>query len=73
MKNCESNQQMEKYFEIARNFDKTFTGNGLIPNCLRYSYVPHDYFSDLLSKKLDNVNESSISVAFTSFYKKVSI
>ena len=68
---CENDQQMEKYYETARNFDKSFNGNGLIQNCLNYDYAPHDYFSDYNYEKLDNMNESEINVAITTFYKHV--
>ena len=69
---CENDQQMEKYYETARNFDKSFNGNGLIPNCQRYEYAPHDYFSDYNYERLDNINESDINVVLTTFYKHVS-
>ena len=68
---CENDQQMAKYYETARNFDKSFNGNGLIPNCLRNDYAPHDYFSDYNYEKLDNMNESEIYVAIATFYKHV--
>ena len=69
MNTCENDQQMKKYYEIARHFDESFTGNGLIPNCLHYDYVPHDYFSDY--EKLDSKNESELIVLFSTFRKKV--
>ena len=68
---CENDQQMEKYYETARNFDKSFNGNGLIKNCLQYDYAPHDYFSDYNYEKLDNMNESEVYVAIATFYKHV--
>ena len=71
MNNCENDQQMEKYYETARNFDKSFTGDGLIKNCLHYDYIPHDYFSDYNYEKLDSKNESELIVFFSTFYKKV--
>ena len=71
MNNCENDQQMEKYYETARNFDESFTGDGLIPNCLHYDYVPHDYFSDYNYERLDSKNESELIVTFSTFYKKV--
>ena len=71
MNNCENDQQMEKYYKIAQNFDKSFTGDGLIPNCLRYDYVAHDYFSDYYYEKLDSKNESELTVLFSTFHKKV--
>ena len=71
MKNCENDQQMESYYETARNFDKSFNGNSLIPNCQHYDYAPHDYFSDYNVERLDNNNESEINVVITTFYKHV--
>ena len=71
MNNCENDQQMEKYYETARNFDKSFTGDGLIPNCLHYDYVPHDYFSDYNHERLDSKNESELHILFETFHKKV--
>ena len=69
---CENDQQMEKYYETARNFDESFNGNGLIPNCQHYEYAPHDYFSDNNYERLDSINESEINVVLTTFYKHVS-
>ena len=71
MNNCENDQQMEKYYETARNFDKSFTGDGQNRNCLNYDYVPHDYFSDYNDKRLDSKNESELTVLFSTFSKKV--
>ena len=71
MNNCKNDQQMEKYYETAQNFDKSFTGDGLIPNCLHYDYVPRDYFSDYTYQKLDSKNESELMVFFSTFNKKV--
>ena len=70
MNNCANDQQMEKYYETARNFDKSFTGR-LTSNCLHYDYVPHDYFSDYNNEILDSKNESEFIVLFSSFHKKV--
>ena len=72
VKDCKTDQQMESYYETARNFDKSFNGNGLIPNCQHYDYAPHDYFSDYNLEKLDNINESEINFVITTFYKHVS-
>ena len=69
MNTCENDQQMKKYYETARHFDESFTGDGMIPNCLHYDYVPHDYFSDY--EKLDSKNGTELIVLFTTFRKKV--
>ena len=71
MNTCENDQQMKKYYETARHFDESFTGDGMIPNCLHYDYVPHDYFSDYNNEILDSKNESEFIVLFSSFHKKV--
>ena len=71
MNNCENDQQMEKYYDTARNFDKSFTGDGLIPNCLHYDYVTHDYYSDYNGDRLDSKYESELIVLFSTFHKKV--
>ena len=69
VKNCENEQQMEEYYETARNFDNSFTG--LMRNCQKYDYAPHDYFSDYNYERLDNINESEINVVITTFSKHV--
>ena len=71
MEHCVNKQQIEKYFKAARHFDKLFPENDVIPNCLRYNYVPHDYYSDYNFEKLDNFNESEIMVVFSTFYHKL--
>ena len=71
VKNCENDQQMESYYETARNFDKSFNGNSLVPNCQHYDYAPHDYFSDYNDAKLDSKNESELHILFSTFHKKV--
>ena len=70
---CENDAQMKSYYEIAKSFDTSFPAEKMIPNCQTYKYIPHDYYTDYNYKKMDSLNESVLSIAFLSFYRKVGL
>ena len=44
---CSSNDQMKRYFEIARQADTLLQADQLVKNCQRVKWIPRDFFTDL--------------------------
>ena len=68
---CNTVEQMEKYYETARSFDKEFPYSKRMPNCMTVKHVPHDYWTDSIYTQLNDSSQFELSVYLTSYFGTV--